>query len=242
LRRWLRPLQVALLLLALIGFAAVLAYRWYFGLGVSDSNRVIRRYLSSPPIRTSLITPGGVACPGAPFIIPSEGLIALLYGDPALPYNALRRHTGIDIFGDGEPGEIAVYAAYEGYLTRLENWRSTVIIRHDDPLQPGRTIWTYYTHLASLDGSNSYIADDFPAGTSEQWVEQGMLLGYQGLYAGAGAPIAMHVHFSIVQSDASGAFLNEAVLGNTLDPSPYLGLPLNINDQPDFPIRCQPNP
>jgi hypothetical protein len=70
-------------------------------------------------------------------------------------------------------------------------------------------------------------------------VRQGELLGYQGEFAGAGAPIAMHLHFSIVRSGADGQFLNEAVLANTLDPSPYFGLRLRLEDEPQpRPLAC----
>jgi murein DD-endopeptidase MepM/ murein hydrolase activator NlpD len=179
------------------------------------------------------------ACPGAPFILPSDGLIGLLWNDPAGPYTILNTHTGLDIFGDGGPGSVPVYAAYDGYLSRLAGWRSSVIIRHDDPLLPGRIIWTYYTHMASRDGAQSFIVPDFPAGTAGVWVTQGTLLGYQGEYAGSSpAPIGLHLHFSIVLSDDDGAFLNEARLSSTLDPSPYLGMPLNIADWPQRPITC----
>lgn len=204
----------------------------------SGSNAYIRDWLVFPSSRSDLTTIGGVACDGAHFIIPSDGFIGLLWADPARPYTPLRRHTGIDIFGDGEQGTVPNYAAYDGYLTRLSDWKSTVAIRHDDPLQPGRTIWTYYTHMANEDGSRSFIVDDFPAGTGNKWVEQGTILGYQGTFSGTGPPIGMHLHFSIVQSDSNDVFLNEAVIGNTLDPSPYLGLPLNIDDNPERPIRC----
>jgi hypothetical protein len=232
-------LLVILVILIVVGITGgVLFYRWYTGNGESNSNTVIRRYLTDPSSRPELTTEGYVACPGAPFILPSEGLIGLLWRDPARPYDALHRHQGVDIFGDGPNNTVAIVAAYDGWLTRLPDWRSTVIIRHDDPLQPGRTIWTYYTHMASTDGSESYIDAAFPPGTSERFVEQGTLLGYQGDYGGDGYAVAMHLHFSIVLSDADGNFLNEALLENTLDPSPYLGLPLDIADQPQMPIRC----
>lgn len=238
--RSLRARLASLMLMAavLLVFGAFLFYQWYRGSGQSDSNTYIFRWLNSPETRPGLNTPGGVACEGAPFILPSEGFIGLLWGDPAAPYTVLRRHSGIDIFGDGAPGTVPIYAAYEGYLARLPEWRSTVIIRHDDPLQPGRTIWTYYTHMASRDGSRIFIVPEFPPGTEEIFVEQGTLLGYQGDFAGTGVPVAMHLHFSIVTSDADENFLNEAVIGNTLDPSPYLGMPLNIADDPPRPIRC----
>lgn len=206
---------------------------------LSNSNDYIHRWFTDRSRRASLNTVQREPCPGAPFLLPSDGLIGLLWHDTAAPYNILRRHSGLDIFGDGAPGTVPVYAAYAGYLTRLPDWKSTVIIRHDDPLQPGRTIWTYYTHMASQDGSKSFVVDDFPPGTSDVWVGQGTLLGYQGEYSGNGVPIGMHVHFSIVKSDPDGSFKNEARPGNTLDPSPYLGMDLNIKNKPDRPIRCQ---
>jgi murein DD-endopeptidase MepM/ murein hydrolase activator NlpD len=206
----------------------------------SNSPSAIELWFTNVNARPALATVRHqVACPGAPFILPSDGLIGLLWSDPAGPYTVLNTHTGVDIFGDGQPGEVPVYAAYDGYLTRLENWRATLIIRHDDPLQPGRTIWTYYTHMASEDGTESYIVPDFPEGTQGRWVTQGTRLGYQGEYAGeATRPVGLHLHFSIVQSEPDGSFKNEARLANTLDPSPYLGMPVAISDLPARPIDC----
>ena len=233
-----RFLKLLSILIFGVVLAGVLFVVWYLRGSGSDSNSYIREWFYVPILRPQLSTKGGVACEGAPFILPSEGFIGLLWSDPARPYNVMRRHTGLDIFGDGEPGTVPNYAAYDGYLNRLSNWKSTVAIRHDDPLQPGRTIWTYYTHMANDTGVQSYIVDDFPPGTSGKWVEQGTLLGYQGTYSGTGPPIGMHLHFSIVKSDSRGVLLNEAVLDNTLDPSPYLGMALDIGDSPERPIRC----
>jgi hypothetical protein len=206
----------------------------------SNSSKYIHRWFDDPASRPDLTTTQRSPCPGAPFLLPSDGLIGLLWNDPAAPYNMLHRHTGVDIFGDGAPGTVPVVAAYDGYLTRLPDWFATVIIRHDDPLQPGRTIWTYYTHMAARDGSVSYVAEAFPAGTSEVWVEQGTLLGYQGEYSGNQLmPVGLHVHFSIVKSDPDGSFKNESRRGNTLDPSPYLGMDVNIKSLPERPITCR---
>jgi hypothetical protein len=204
----------------------------------SNSSTYIRRWFNDPSSRDELITIQRERCEDVPFLLPSDGLIGLLWRDPAGPYNVLRRHSGIDIFGDGQPGEVPVYAAYAGYLTRLDNWVSAVIIQHSDPLESGRTIWTYYTHMASGDG-DSYIVADFPPGTRGEWVEQGQLIGYQGEYNGSSVrPIGLHLHFSIVLSDDDGSFKNESNASNTLDPSPYLGMPLNVGQLPIRPILC----
>jgi murein DD-endopeptidase MepM/ murein hydrolase activator NlpD len=177
--------------------------------------------------RATLVTTQREACPGAPFILPAEGFIGLLYEDPRGPYSAGNPHQGIDIFSNSDPGVVPVYAAYDGYITREANWASTVIQRvPDDPLQPGRQIWLYYTHLADREG-NDFIVDAFPAGTREVFVEQGTLLGYTGNYNGnSPRDIWVHLHFSIVQ-DGGGRYLNELEFENTLDPSPYLGMSLN---------------
>jgi len=233
-----------LALIGLVGALGLLAagLAWRNGLfePPSSSNDRLREYLLFPPRRAAMANSALTQCPGAPFVLPSAGLIGLMYGDTARPYSGLRRHTGIDIFGDGAPGTIPVFAMYDGWLTRLPDWRSTVIIRHDDPLMPGRTIWTYYTHMASRDGGTSFIDPRFPPGTSGLPVRQGDLIGYQGEFAGAGAPIAMHLHVSITLSDGAGGFLNEAVLQNTLDPSPYLGFALRLEDEPQRrPLICR---
>ena len=113
-------------------------------------------------------------------------------------------------------------------LTRLPEWRSAVIIRvPNDPLQPGRQIWLYYSHMADADG-NSYIASEYPPGTYEKPVSAGALLGFQGNYSGdPNSPTGLHLHFSIVKDDGQGSFLNEVRIANTLDPSPYLGIAVN---------------
>ena len=222
-----------------IALGAIALYLYRNTSIVSDSNEHIHRWFREPASRSQLITyRGSTPCTDAPFLLPSDGFIGLLWRDPAAPYNPLRRHPAIDIFGDGRPGEVPVYAAYDGYLTRMDDWMATVIIRHDDPLQPGRTIWTYYTHMANREGTVSFVSEMFPPGITDIFVEQGTLLGYQGEYNGAGVPVGLHVHMSIVTSNADGSFKNEAVLDNTLDPSPYFGLSLNIDDRPERPIRC----
>jgi murein DD-endopeptidase MepM/ murein hydrolase activator NlpD len=176
-------------------------------------------------------------CEGAPFLLPTNGLVGYLWDDT---FKIGSRHQGIDIFGGTDINVTPVYAAYDGYLTRLPDWKSSVIIRiPSDPLQPGRQIWTYYTHMADPNG-NSFISADFPPGTNEVFVKAGTLLGHQGDYSGDPKnPVGVHLHFSIVKDNGSGKFLNELDINNTLDPSPYLGLTLNNNEHPAFPIKCK---
>jgi peptidoglycan LD-endopeptidase LytH len=225
-------LIVILFVVAAVGYVIW----WWFG---SPTNNELVAWITDTSVRPGLTTDRNAPCPGAPFLLPSPGFIGFLYNDPTAPYSPLNPHTGIDVFGDGEPGTVPVYAVYDGYLSRLPGWLSAVILRiPQDPLDPSRQIWVYYAHMAAKDGSESYIAPEFPPGTSELFVKQGTLLGYQGLYSGTGAPIAMHVHVSIVPSEEDGSFKNEARFSNTIDPSPYFGLSLNAADRPRVPLRC----
>jgi murein DD-endopeptidase MepM/ murein hydrolase activator NlpD len=233
-------LLVLLLVLLVAGYRAVqLARAWQ----EPPNQRFIQWWQGEPAEREALITVQREACPGAPFILPADGYIGLLYGDPRGPYSDERPHQGIDIFSSGEPGETPVYAAYDGYLTREENWRSSVIIRvPDDPLRPGRQIWLYYTHMADRSGENDFIEDAFPPGTREKFVPQGTLLGYTGDYNGnALRTVWVHLHFSIVLDDSNGSYRNELEFANTLDPSPYLAMPLNQACAAPV-VACTPNP
>lgn len=242
--RGFRLFKIIFLVGFLTGIVAVvyLAANWI----LDPRNDTFRLWLQGDSTeRQSLVTVQREACAGAPFILPADGFIGLLYGDPRGPYSTSSPHQGIDIFSSGEPGETPVYAAYDGYLTREPDWKSTVILRvPDDPLRPGKQVWLYYTHMADRAG-NDYIIDEFPPGTSERFVQQGTLLGYTGDYNGSSPrSIWVHLHFSIVKDDGSGRYLNELQFENTLDPAPYLGLPLNYAcaGSEESIMQCSANP
>ncbi len=164
-------------------------------------------------------------------------MIGYIWSDSFRPGH---HHQGIDIFGGTQPGVTPVYAAYPGYLTRLPDWKSSLIIRiPEDPLKPSRQIWTYYTHFADENGI-SYISDEFPPGSYEIFIEAGTFLGYQGNYSGTpGHPVGVHLHFSIVKDNGASQFLNELDIKNTLDPSPYFEMNLNASENPDEIPNCK---
>jgi murein DD-endopeptidase MepM/ murein hydrolase activator NlpD len=178
----------------------------------------------------------GQNCGDAPFVMPTTGIVGYIWGDT---FKIGHRHEGIDIFGGTQAGVTPVYAAYDGYLTRESTWKSAVIIRiPNDPLQPGRQIWIYYAHMADQDGK-SFISEAFPPDTHEVFVKAGTLLGYQGNYSGTpNNPVGVHLHFSVVKDNGSGKYLNELDIANTLDPSPYFGLPLNSKTNADTVPVC----
>lgn len=234
-------MKFKLLPLVLIGLSGVIIgvfviYRVYFS--SMQRTRQVFDFLRKPAAHQGSVIPALTRCGDAPFVMPTAGLIGFLWDDSFRPGH---RHQGIDIFSGTGFGETPVYAAYDGYLTRQSDWKSSVIIRiPSDPLQPDRQIWTYYTHMADKEG-NSLIVSAFPAGTAEEFVAAGTLLGYQGNYSGvSGNPTGVHLHFSIVRDDGSGMFLNELEIGNTLDPSPYFSLDLNGKENKDqIPICSQ---
>jgi peptidoglycan LD-endopeptidase LytH len=237
-RRWL-----ALVLLIVLAVIAYLAYliAGYIRNPDDPRNRAFLQWaIGNVATRESLVTVQRDACPGAPFILPSDGFIGLLYEDPRGPYSSRRPHQGIDIFSNTEPGQTAVYAAYDGYVTRERDWRSSLIIRvPDDPLRPGEAVWLYYTHMADREG-NDFIEEAFPPGTQEKFVKQGTLLGYTGDYNGNSArDVWVHLHFSLVKDDGNGRYRNELDFNNTLDPSPYLGMVLNYRCAP-VSMGCTP--
>jgi len=199
----------------------------------------VLQYIRNPQSNPHWAVRAGERCPDAPFVFPTDGYIGFLWDDSFRPGH---RHSGLDIFGGAQPGHTPVVAAYDGYLTRLADWKSTVILRiPSDPLHPGRQIWTYYTHMAN-DQGDSWVAPEFPPGTAEVFVRAGSLLGSQGNYSGtAGNPTGIHLHFSIVKDDGQGGFLNELEIENTLDPSPYFNLNLNANHHPDAIPVCAPS-
>jgi murein DD-endopeptidase MepM/ murein hydrolase activator NlpD len=198
-----------------------------YGLLRTTTGRLLRlrQYLADPAGHAAWEIRAGERCSDAPFLLPTDGYVGFAWGDS---FRLGHSHQGVDIFGPGGLGQTPVVAAYDGYLTRLPAWRSAVILRvPEDPLQPGRQIWIYYTHMADPDG-RSFIDPAFPAGTSEKFVRAGTRLGYQGNYsADPASPVGMHLHFSIVRDDGNGRFRNELVFANTLDPTPYLGVEVN---------------
>ena len=198
---------------------------------------LFRAWRNNPAAHPEWKLTAGSRCGEAPFIFPTDGMVGFLWGDSFRPGH---RHQGLDIFGAEGLGVTPVVAAYPGYLTRLPDWKSSVIVRiPSDPLEPGRQIWTYYTHMATEEGL-SYISDEFPPGTYEKLIEAGTFLGYQGNYSGdPNNPTGIHLHFSIVKDDGQGGFRNELEINNTLDPSPYLGLRVNANENLDTVPVCE---
>jgi hypothetical protein len=235
-----RPKRISLWLSLAVVLTLVAGYLFIRDLRPSAERMArLRQFWSDPEAYADWMIQAGDQCEEAPFLMPTDGFIGFLWGSSFRPGH---EHQGIDVFGPSGPdglGETPVVAAYAGYLSRLPDWRSSVIIRiPQDPLQPDRQIWTYYTHLADAEGE-SFILDAFPPGTEEVFVSAGTLLGYQGNYsADPDNPTGLHLHFSIVEDNGEGSFKNELEIRNTLDPSPYLGIDVNAETVGEAIVIC----
>ncbi len=221
---------------ALFSFFVVLAIvaGWFWWRG---RTQWVVAWLRNPSARPEWEIAAKTRCGAAPFLFPTDGMVGYLWGDSFRPGHL---HQGIDIFAGTAPGETPVYAVADGYLTRLPDWKSALILRiPSDPLAPGRQIWVYYSHMADAEG-HSFIVPEFPPGTYERFVPAGTLLGYQGNYSGNRLrPTGVHLHLSLVRSGSDGVFLNETHIANTYDPSPYFGMALNAVTAPNAVPVCQ---
>lgn len=222
-----------------IFLVAIISLVIYLQIGRSiDRTKAVIAFIRNPEFNNNWVIEHGSRCKDSVFSFPSTGVIGYIWGDS---FRLGHIHQGIDIFGGTAPGVTPVFAAHDGFLTRKEEWKSSLIIRiPQDPLNPDRQIWTYYTHLADSNGISS-IEENFPPGSYEVPVGHGDLLGFQGNYSGnPGNPVGVHLHFSIVKDDGKGMFLNELEIENTIDPSPYFNLPLNYEENPDQIPLCEP--
>ena len=170
------------------------------------------------------------ACPGALWQLPSDSTLGVQW-----------REGGIDFLGQGNEGKVPVYAVADGMLTRLPGWVDAVAIQHDDPLHSGDKVWSYYSGMAAANGTDSYVAQDFPLGATGIPVNAGQLLGYQGTWSGKPFwPRWLHMHFAVVHLENQDDFPSELTSEEILDPTPYLNLKLKLETDTENsqPLKC----
>jgi 4-amino-4-deoxy-L-arabinose transferase-like glycosyltransferase len=158
-------------------------------------------------------------CPGAPWRIPTGAGLGIQIAPPGY----------LDFFGHGNAGEIPVYAAADGLLSRPEDppegLIGAVIIQHDDPRGNAGKVWSVYADLRSFDGQAILISPEFAPGAKDIPVKQGQLLGYQGNWSGREMmPAWVHLRFAVLQANPDGSFPENASNRVLLDPSALLGI------------------
>ena len=83
-------------------------------------------WLRDPVPSRDFVIQAGSRCSEAPFIFPTTGVVGFLWDDS---FQLGHRHQGIDIFAGTGVDVTPVVAAYPGFLTRLPDWKSSVIVR-----------------------------------------------------------------------------------------------------------------
>src|SRR5437870_13839452 len=121
--------RVVIMLILILFMVLAIGGWWLRARTNSPTRETLNAWFNDPASRPSLIRHLGAPCPGASFRLPSEGFIGLLYGDSAGLYSPLNPHPGIDIFGEGAPSSVPVFAAHDSYQTRLPDWKSAVSLR-----------------------------------------------------------------------------------------------------------------
>lgn len=181
------------------------------------------------------------ACPDAPWQLPTSAEMGVWWLTQSLIF-----------MGEGFEGNVPVYAVADGILMRHADWRDAVAILHDDPVRPGKKVWTYYAGMAPAWGNESYVAAGFPPGAEGIPVKKGQLLGYQGTAHGEIMAIWPHATFGVAEPlHADGSFPYHVLSEETpsspldphtfLDPSPYLGTAIQspVMGTPVWlPLRC----
>lgn len=128
--------------LILLAAAAISIYAYFNYIRPSGRWARFTELRTNPAVFEQYALQAGQRCGDAPFAFPTRGVPLGLWDQS---YRFGHRHAGIDIFSGTEPGVTPVYSVYPGYLSRLPDWKATVIVRiPSDPLNPGRQIWKRY--------------------------------------------------------------------------------------------------
>lgn len=154
---------------------------------------------------TTVFTPAGEGVPASQVLYchPDSGWITPTRG----ALGAFWYAREVFIAGGQDWNTTPVYAVADGLLYRFWGWNGAVAVQHDDPLNPGEKVWTYYGHLRNpWDESQQYISDKFPVGARAVPIRQGELIGYQGAYPLPGTANSARLHFAVVPADEDGFF------------------------------------
>lgn len=151
--------------------------------------------LFEPKNNESMAYPDNMACPDAPFQLPTQADMGMYWKDGQ-----------VLMLGDGRTGEIPVFAVADGFLYQYPEWDTGVTIKHEDPLDPGNTIWSFYGDLApAFDKSNPTIEPPYIKAEGLP-VKAGDLIGYQGRWLGPSQQTWVHLRFALLPASDDGNF------------------------------------
>jgi hypothetical protein len=193
--------------------------------------------------------PDELACPQSPWQLPTRADMGMYW-----------LNGQVLMMGGGRDDIIPVFAVADGLLYQFPEWNTAVAIQHDDPLNPGRKLWTFYGDLAPAFNQNEpYIEDKFIQAEGIP-IKSGEFIGYQGRWLGPSQQTWVHLRFTILPADQEGNFpevllpivdfnadlpsINEQQrlgLDAPISLNAYTGLPeSNLFGVPDFlPFICE---
>jgi hypothetical protein len=189
----------------------------------------------TPKEENAIVYPVNLQCPGAPWKIPSQAEMGIMWENGQLI-----------MMGRGRSGETPVYAIADGLLYQFEGWKAGVAIQHPDPLNPGKFIWSFYGDMApAYDESNQYVGTEWQAAQGIP-VQVGERIGAQGTWWGPNQQTFAHLRFTLLPAEEDGSFPEAFLpiddfnadfpaahererlgLGTIISFSDYVGLPVN---------------
>ena len=150
--------------------------------------------LFEPKETEKKVYPENLACPGAPFKLPTQANMGMYWKDSQLL-----------MLGAGTR-EIPVYAIADGFLYQFPEWDTAVAIKHDDPFNTGKSIWSFYGDLApAFDSSKPYIETSYIKAEGIP-IKTGDLIGYQGRWLGPSQQTWVHLRFALLPATSDGEF------------------------------------
>ncbi len=151
--------------------------------------------LFQPKDAEAMAYPENLSCPDAPFRLPTQANMGMLWKD-----------SQVLMLGDGRTGEIPVHAVADGLLYQFPEWDSAVAIQHQDPRNPERHIWSFYGDMApAFDSANPYIEPHW-INANGLPIKQGELIGYQGRWLDPSQQTWVHLRFTLLPGTEQGAF------------------------------------
>ena len=150
--------------------------------------------LFEPKDMENMAFPENLACPGAPLKLPTQANMGMYWKDSQLL-----------MLGAGTR-EIPVYAIADGLLYQFPEWDTAVAIKHDDPFNPGKSIWSFYGDLApAFDSSKPYIEAPYIKAEGIP-IKAGDMIGYQGRWLGPSQQTWVHLRFALLPAAEDGEF------------------------------------
>ncbi|MFW5714096.1 MAG: hypothetical protein ACOCYU_05440, partial [Brevefilum sp.] len=139
--------------------------------------------------------PENLVCPEVPFRLPTQANMGMYW-----------KNGQLLMLGSGRSGEIPVYAVADGLLYQFPSWETAVAVRHKDPLDNEKFIWSFYGDLAPAHNSeNPYIESPF-LGAGGVPVKAGDLIGYQGRWLSPSQATWVHLRFTLLPGNGDGEF------------------------------------